>query len=81
MEYSSKLGKLTKQKFWVKINNFFFFIQAKPKALIYWQSDPKFEQFEENEEVIQTNKTFTTISKVLREYYFVKSLSLNILFS
>ena len=42
--------------------------QAKPRALIYWQSDPKFEELEEKEEVIQTNKTFTTISKVRKSY-------------
>ena len=42
--------------------------QAKPKASIYWKSDPDFEQFEQKDEVIQTNKTFTTISKVRKSY-------------
>ena len=38
--------------------------EAKPPAFIYWNSDPKIEQLEEEETVLKTNKTFTTISKV-----------------
>ena len=38
--------------------------QAKPAAFIYWNSDPKFEQLEEQEQVVESGNTFTTISKV-----------------
>ena len=38
-------------------------MQAKPPALVYWNSDPKLE-LEETKVVVSTGSTFTTVSKV-----------------
>ena len=45
-------------------------VQGRPAAYIYWNSDPQIPGLEEdNETVIQTNLTFTTISTVSLSSY------------